>query len=694
MRAATSSSSTSCTSARSRPRARSTAAIAHLPRAGRARRHRGRADAGRDVPRRARLGLRRRPHLGAAPRLRRPRRPRAPRRRRPRGRARRDPRRRLQPRRRRARELLAAFGPYFTDTYAHVLGRRDRLRRSRRCASGRSRTPSCGSRDYRIDGLRLDAMHAIFDDEPEHVMAELAERVRALSPDVLVISEMELDDPGAPITRVGPRRAVGRRAPPRAARPAHGRARRLLRSAYRQGRRPRARRVPRHRGRDRSGFVVCAQNHDQVGNRALGDRLPARRAPLAALCTLLSPEHAAALHGRGVRRGRAVPVLHRPHRPGDRRRDARGPAQGVRAASPPSPARRCPTRRTLATFERSKLTRRGGRPRAARVLRASCIAPAPRAAARGSRPTRTSERRILRVRRGDVELVAELRATQTDGAARADWRCASESGPARRSRSGATWDGEGTNFSLFSENAERVELCLFDDDGNESAIELTRAHRLQLALLPARASARASATATASTARTSPSDGHRFNPTKLLIDPYAKAIEGPIDWDAANVLPYVPEPARTPTCTPTTRTTPRRSRSASSSTSASTGRTTARRARPWSETVIYELHVKGFTKLQRAHPRGPARHLRRARLRAGDRVPRASLGVTAVELLPIHHIADEELPAPSAGSRTTGATARSASSRRTRSTPRPAAAASRCASSRGWSRRCTAPASR
>ena len=69
------------------------------------------------------------------------------------------------------------------------------------------------------------------------------------------------------------------------------------------------------------------------------------------------------------------------------------------------------------------------------------------------------------------------------------------------------------------------------------------------------------------------------------------------------------------------------------------------------------------------------------------------LGVTAVELLPVHHIADESFLVER-GLPTTGATARSATSRRTPSTPPPAAAASRCASSRGWSRRCTAPASR
>ena len=70
---------------------------------------------------------------------------------------------------------------------------------------------------------------------------------------------------------------------------------------------------------------------------------------------------------------------------------------------------------------------------------------------------------------------------------------------------GATWDGRGTNFSLFSERAERVELCLFDDDDNETRLGARTPDRAQLARLPARASDRASATATASTGPTSPS---------------------------------------------------------------------------------------------------------------------------------------------------------------------------------------------
>ena len=72
---------------------------------------------------------------------------------------------------------------------------------------------------------------------------------------------------------------------------------------------------------------------------------------------------------------------------------------------------------------------------------------------------------------------------------------------------GPTWDGNGTNFSLFSENAERVELCLFDDDDSETRVELTERTAFNWhCYLPGRR-ARASATATASTGRTTPSTG-------------------------------------------------------------------------------------------------------------------------------------------------------------------------------------------
>ncbi len=104
---------------------------------------------------------------------------------------------------------------------------------------------------------------------------------------------------------------------------------------------------------------------------------------------------------------------------------------------------------------------------------------------------------------------------------------------------GATWDGGGTNFSLFSENAERVELCLFDADDNEERVELRErtAFNWHCYLPGVEPGQRYGYRVHGPYA---PLEGHRFNPAKLLIDPYAKAIEGPVAYDRASVLPYVP----------------------------------------------------------------------------------------------------------------------------------------------------------
>ena len=95
-----------------------------------------------------------------------------------------------------------------------------------------------------------------------------------------------------------------------------------------------------------------------------------------------------------------------------------------------------------------------------------------------------------------------------------------ESGPAPYPL-GATWDGNGVNFALFSAHAERVDLCLFDARGRREIARYTlpRIHRRGLARLSARAAARRRSTATASTGRTNPRNGHRFNHHKLLHRP-------------------------------------------------------------------------------------------------------------------------------------------------------------------------------
>ena len=104
---------------------------------------------------------------------------------------------------------------------------------------------------------------------------------------------------------------------------------------------------------------------------------------------------------------------------------------------------------------------------------------------------------------------------------------------------GPDWDGEGTNFSLFSENAEGVELCLFDETGSEERIALRErtAYNWHCYLPGVGPGQRYGYRVHGPY---DPSSGRRFNPVKLLIDPYAKAIAGAVDWDAANTLPYTP----------------------------------------------------------------------------------------------------------------------------------------------------------
>jgi maltooligosyltrehalose trehalohydrolase len=134
-----------------------------------------------------------------------------------------------------------------------------------------------------IDGLRLDAIHSIFDPSREHIVAEVSRRVHDVNPNALVIGEIGLDDPerhGAPacnaiwddhLHHALHTLLTGERDGYYAS---FGQLEQLA-DALRQ--------TPSER------FVVYAQNHDQVGNRAYGDRLPRHLRPLAAMCTLLSP---------------------------------------------------------------------------------------------------------------------------------------------------------------------------------------------------------------------------------------------------------------------------------------------------------------------------------------------------------------------------------------------------------------------
>jgi glycogen operon protein len=206
---------------------------------------------------------------------------------------------------------------------------------------------------------------------------------------------------------------------------------------------------------------------------------------------------------------------------------------------------------------------------------------------------------------------------------------------------GPVWDGRGTNFSVFSENAERVELCLFDENDVEERIELReRAAFNWHCYLPGvgpgqRYGFRAHG-------EYDPETGKRFNAAKLLIDPYAKAIDGAVDWDVANVLPYVPTGGDDADLTiDETDSAPAVPKSVVVDPAFDWEDDEWVRPRiPWNQTVIYEVHVKGFTKTRgdvredlRGSYAGLASESAIAYLKA--------LGVTAVEVLPVHHIVDE-----------------------------------------------------
>lgn len=201
---------------------------------------------------------------------------------------------------------------------------------------------------------------------------------------------------------------------------------------------------------------------------------------------------------------------------------------------------------------------------------------------------------------------------------------------------GAAYDGAGTNFSLFSEIAERVELCLFDDQGRETRDNLPEVtgycwHGYLPGVGPGqRYGFRVHGP-------WQPEAGHRCNPAKLLLDPYAKAIEDDVRWHQA-VFPYSFDQG--PDAEDSSDSAPFVQRGVvHQPTFDWTG--DRRLQRPWHETVIYETHVKGFTV---RHPEIPP-ELRGTY--AGLAHPAAigylrDLGITAVELLPVHQFVHDQ----------------------------------------------------
>jgi glycogen operon protein len=212
--------------------------------------------------------------------------------------------------------------------------------------------------------------------------------------------------------------------------------------------------------------------------------------------------------------------------------------------------------------------------------------------------------------------------------------------PGRPFPLGAAWDGSGTNFSIFSEHAEQVELCLFADDGSDECLEMTERTALNWhCYLPGVSPGQRYGFRVHGPY--APNEGHRFNPAKLLIDPYAKAIDGVVDDDAdLSVLPYVPDGSEDADLEIDDDDDAAAVPKSVVIDDAFLWEGDRHPNVPWADTVIYETHVKGFTM---RHPdvredlRGTYAGL------ASDAAIGylRDLGVTAVELLPVHHIADE-----------------------------------------------------
>jgi maltooligosyltrehalose trehalohydrolase len=333
-------------------------------------------------------------------------------------------------------KALRAFGPYFTDRYATGWGEAINYDGADSGAVREWMLQGCEMwvRDLHVDGLRLDAIHAVFDAGAKHVIAELAERVHAIDPRALVIAEAGLNDPK--VIRPKTAHPPGWGCDAQWADDFHHAVRALVSdehegyyaefgsvaqlakafgrpfvhdggySTFRRQRygAPAPDRPPQQ-------FVVFDQNHDQVGNRAFGDRLEPRALRLAQFCVLLSP---------------FTPMLFMGEEYGERapfqffsdhidKRIARATREGRRrefAAFAAFAGEEVPDPQDPATFEASKLTRRGarGHERLVReLLRARRELPDGEAEVEAF----DEAKRWLRVRRGPFELLMNFGRAQT-----------------------------------------------------------------------------------------------------------------------------------------------------------------------------------------------------------------------------------------------------------------------------------------
>jgi len=275
-------------------------------------------------------------------------------------------------------QALEAFAPYFTEKYETPWGRAINYDDAD-CDPVRewvTQSAEAWVRDFGIDGLRLDAIHAIYDDSAEHIVAQVARRVHQVNPSALVIAESGLNDPRV----MRPRERGGHACDAAWADDFHHSLRTLVtdeRDGYyaefghvaqlaKAFHRPHV-----HDGsyssfrRRRFGaraddvppeqFVVFSQNHDQVGNRAYGDRMPTGSRPLAALCTLLSPFVPMLFMGEEY--GEDAPFQFFSDHIDEEIADATREGRREEFASFAAFGGEIPDPQDVATFERSKLTR-------------------------------------------------------------------------------------------------------------------------------------------------------------------------------------------------------------------------------------------------------------------------------------------------------------------------------------------------
>jgi maltooligosyltrehalose trehalohydrolase len=303
-------------------------------------------------------------------------------------------------------EALRAFGPYLTDRHETIWG--DALDyRERGVREWAIQNAEVWVRDNRIDGLRHDAAHAIHDETEPHVLAELARRVRAIEPRTLLISEMgapdfrPLEDWGHDglwvdnlhhalhVALTGERDGYYA--------PFDG----SMRSIAEELRGPHRRRI-----------VASAQNHDQVGNRAIGDRLPPEKLRVAQAVVLFSPCTPLLFQGEEHAEQRPFqffsdhvdPAIAAATRDGRRREFAAFAGFAGEVPDPQDPA----------TFERSRLSPGDARPdpagnghrdHVARLLRLRRELPDELEVVRAD-----EDARVLELRRGPVTLVADFAA--------------------------------------------------------------------------------------------------------------------------------------------------------------------------------------------------------------------------------------------------------------------------------------------